>query len=543
VAALPGCVLHPAKAQGAKMAIFLPGIEEDQDLALDEMTPREIVAELDKYVVGQHAAKRAVAIALRNRTRRQKLPPELADDIMPKNIIMIGPTGVGKTEIARRLAKLTNSPFLKIEASKFTEVGYVGRDVESMVRDLVDIAIDMLREEKLEEVEDKAELNAEERLLDLLLPPVNPPTSAPTATPTPMPMPSASAPGDNTLLFPAPAGDSHQRTREKLRQQFREGKLDERMVEIDVRERNMPSFEVISNQGIEEMDINLKDILPNLFGQRTKKRKMKVNEAFEYMVQEEEQRLIDMDQVTRMAVERVESSGIVFLDEIDKIAGREAGHGPDVSREGVQRDILPIVEGTTVNTRYGMVRTDHILFIAAGAFHVSKPSDLIPELQGRFPIRVELQSLTMEDFVRILTEPKSSLVKQYTALLETEGLKLEFTPEALAEIANFAFRVNESTENIGARRLHTIMERVLDEISFEAPDVGKLSKGTGSTGRAAGSGTLTLAASAAGPSSTLPLIEREGKDGMEKVALIDPEYVRKQVASIVKDQDLARYIL
>ncbi|MGC9292280.1 MAG: ATP-dependent protease ATPase subunit HslU [Acidobacteriaceae bacterium] len=525
------------------MAIFLPGIEEDQDLALDEMTPREIVAELDKYVVGQHAAKRAVAIALRNRTRRQKLPPELADDIMPKNIIMIGPTGVGKTEIARRLAKLTNSPFLKIEASKFTEVGYVGRDVESMVRDLVDIAIDMLREEKLEEVEDKAELNAEERLLDLLLPPVNPPTSAPTAMSTPMPMPSTNLPGDNTLLFPAPAGDSQQRTREKLRQQFREGKLDERMVEIDVRERNMPSFEVISNQGIEEMDINLKDILPNLFGQRTKKRKMKLNEAFEYMVQEEEQRLIDMDQVTRMAVERVESSGIVFLDEIDKIAGREAGHGPDVSREGVQRDILPIVEGTTVNTRYGMVRTDHILFIAAGAFHVSKPSDLIPELQGRFPIRVELQSLTIEDFIRILTEPKSSLVKQYTALLETEGLKLEFTPEALAEIANFAFRVNESTENIGARRLHTIMERVLDEISFEAPEVGRLSKGAGSTSHAAGSGALTLAASATAPSSTLPLIEREGKDGMEKVARIDPEYVRKQVASIVKDQDLARYIL
>jgi len=354
-------------------------------------------------------------------------------------------------------------------------------------------------------------------------------------------MPSTNDAADNTILFPAPSADSHQRTREKLRQQFREGKLDDRMVEIDVRERNTPSFEIISNQGVEEMDINLKDILPSIFGQRTKKRKMKVNEAFEYLVQEEEQRLIDMDQVTRMAVERVESSGIVFLDEIDKIAGREGGHGPDISREGVQRDILPIVEGTTVNTRYGMVRTDHILFIAAGAFHVSKPSDLIPELQGRFPIRVELQSLTMEDFIRILTEPKSSLVKQYTALLETEGLKLEFTPEALAEIANFAFRVNESTENIGARRLHTIMERVLDEISFEAPDLFKPSKGAG-TSNVTGNETLTLVASA-DIVSTLPLSEREGPNGTEKVARIDPEYVRKQVASIVKDQDLARYIL
>ncbi len=542
------------------MAIFLPGIDDDQELSLDEMTPREIVAELDKHVVGQHAAKRAVAIALRNRMRRQKLTPEMAEDIMPKNIIMIGPTGVGKTEIARRLAKLTNSPFLKVEASKFTEVGYVGRDVESMIRDLVEIAIDMLREEKLAEVEDKAELNAEERLLDLLLPPVNVPAAMGASAmpgpmsgtaPGPMAVPSVNETPDNTLAFPAPAAsqtsDSHQRTREKLRQQFREGKLDDRMVEIDVRERNMPSFELLSNQGVEEMDINLKDILPNLFGQRTKKRKMKVNEAFEYMVQEEEQRLIDMDQVTRLAVERVENSGIIFLDEIDKIAGREGGHGPDVSREGVQRDILPIVEGTTVNTRYGMVRTDHILFIAAGAFHVSKPSDLIPELQGRFPIRVELQSLTVEDFVRILTEPKSSLVKQYTALLETEGLKLEFTPESLAEIANFAFRVNESTENIGARRLHTIMERVLDEISFEAPDLCKPNKGTGSTGHAAGSEqastvSLNLAASAEIP-STLPVTERDGTSGKEMVARIDPEYVRKQVASIVKDHDLARYIL
>src|ERR1700742_4162749 len=503
------------------MAIFLPGTAEELELSLEDLTPREIVAELDKHVVGQRAAKRAVAIALRNRMRRQKLPPDIADEIMPKNIIMIGPTGVGKTEIARRLGKLTNSPFLKVEASKFTEVGYVGRDVESIVRDLVEISIDMVREEKLEEVEDKAELNAEERLLDLLLPPL---TAAPAA-----PAPDATGPQvveghHNTLTFPSPATDgsqqshqqSHQRTREKLRQQFREGKLDDRTVEIDVREKNAPSFEIISNQGVEEMDINLKDILPNLFGQRTKKRKMKVAEAFEYLITEEEGRLIDMDQVTRAAVERVENSGIVFLDEIDKIAGREGGHGPDVSREGVQRDILPIVEGTTVNTRYGMVRTDHILFIAAGAFHVSKPSYLIPELQGRFPIRVELSSLTVEDFIRILQEPKSSLTKQYTALLETEGLKLEFTPESLEEIARFAFRVNETTENIGARRLHTIMERVLDEISFLAPDLGKAAKNE--------STVIDLAAAGEnnGTTTPLPIIERETASGRERVAVIDP---------------------
>ncbi|MBI2678028.1 MAG: ATP-dependent protease ATPase subunit HslU [Candidatus Koribacter versatilis] len=469
------------------MAIYLPATAEEQQIALDELTPKEIVAELDKYVVGQNAAKRAVAIALRNRMRRQKLTPELAEEIMPKNIIMIGPTGVGKTEIARRLAKLADSPFLKVEASKFTEVGYVGRDVESMIRDLIEIAIDMVREEKLEEVEDKAELNAEERLVDLLLPGSRAAESA------------ASAAG--TAGFIEGQTEPQSRTREKLRQQLREGKLDERIVELEVREKSMPAFEIISNQGVEEMDINMKDMLPNLFGQRTKKRKMKVSEAFEYLIQEEEQRLIDMDQVQRTAVERAENAGIIFLDEIDKIAGRESGHGPDVSREGVQRDILPIVEGTTVNTRYGMVRTDHILFIAAGAFHVSKPSDLIPELQGRFPIRVELQSLTMEDFVRILTEPKLSLVKQSTALLETEGLKLEFTEEALSEIARFAFRVNEGTENIGARRLHTILERVLDEISFTAP-------------------------------------EMKGKD-----VKVDGDYVRKMLADIVKDNDLSRYIL
>jgi len=449
---------------------------------LDELTPREIVRELDKYVIGQTGAKRAVAIALRNRIRRQKLAPELAEEVMPKNIIMIGPTGVGKTEIARRLAKLANSPFLKVEASKFTEVGYVGRDVESMIRDLVEISIDMVRNEKLEEIADKAEANAEERILDLLLP------SAP----------SSATSGDETSRA---AIDQWNRTREKLRTQLHDGKLDERTVEIEVKERNFPAFEVISNQGVEEMDINIKDILPGFFGQRTKKRKMKVVEALDYLIQEEEQKLVDMDQVTRLAVERVENNGIIFLDEIDKIAGRESGHGPDVSREGVQRDILPIVEGTTVNTRYGFVRTDHILFIAAGAFHVAKPADLIPELQGRFPIRVELDSLTIDDFVRILTEPQNALIKQYVALLETEGIKLSFQTDAVQEIARFAATVNDSTENIGARRLHTIMEKLLDEISFEGPDLKK------------------------------------------KTIQIDAAYVQKMLADIVKDQDLSRYIL
>jgi ATP-dependent HslUV protease ATP-binding subunit HslU len=533
------------------MAIFLPGAAEDQALALDEMTPREIVAELDKYVVGQQAAKRAVAIALRNRMRRQKLAPELAEDIMPKNIIMIGPTGVGKTEIARRLAKLTNSPFLKVEASKFTEVGYVGRDVESIVRDLVEIAIDMVRDEKLEDVEEKAELNAEDRLLDLLLPPAPAPAAASATASEAKELELTLASSDEKLAekpvekASEKPTDSQQRTREKLRQQFREGKLDDRTVEIDVRDRNQPSFEILTNQGQEEMDINLKDMLPGLFGQRTKKRKMKVAEAFEYLVQEEEGRLIDMDQVTRLAVERVEDAGIVFLDEIDKIAGREGGHGPDVSREGVQRDILPIVEGTTVSTKYGMVSTDHILFIAAGAFHVSKPSDLIPELQGRFPIRVELQSLTVNDFVRILTEPKSSLVKQSTALLETEGLKLEFTKEAIAEMAQFAFNVNETTENIGARRLHTIMERVLDEISFQAPDLFKSPRPEateeGVVAEIGSSAPLTKEPQP--PSPPLPVVERETATGVEKVIVVDPEYVRQQVAGIVKNQDLSRYIL
>jgi ATP-dependent HslUV protease ATP-binding subunit HslU len=449
------------------MVIYLPQQRSDSTPLLDELTPRQIVAELDKYVIGQAEAKRAVAIALRNRIRRQRLESNMADEVMPKNILMIGATGVGKTEIARRLAKLSSSPFLKVEASKFTEVGYVGRDVESMVRDLVETAIDMVREERLEEVADRAEASAEERLLDILVPPTE------------------------------GQGESYAQTREKMRQMLRSGKLDER---VDVRDRGA-SFEIATNMGVEEMDINLKDFIPQLFGQRTQKRKMPVIEAYDYLVQEEEQSLIDMDNVTRTAIERVERSGIIFLDEMDKIAGREGGQGPDVSREGVQRDILPIVEGTTVNTRYGFVRTDHILFIAAGAFHVSKPSDLIPELQGRFPIRVELQSLTEADLIRILREPKNALTKQYSALLETEGVQLTFTDEAVAEIARYATRLNKSTEDIGARRLHTILEKVLENVSFEAPDL------------------------------------------KEKNVTIDPEYVHKQLAGIVKDEDLSRYIL
>jgi ATP-dependent HslUV protease ATP-binding subunit HslU len=478
-----------------EMIIYLPGGEprppEPEPLpSFDELTPREIVVELDKYIVGQNLAKKAVAIALRNRVRRQKLTPELAEDILPKNILMIGPTGVGKTEIARRLARLAGCPFVKVEASKYTEVGYVGRDVESMVRDLVETAIDMVREEKLDEVAERAEQSAEDRLLDLLLPP------------SPAPVPSTlGSTADGGHAAEAHQREQNARSRDKLRAQLREGKLDQRMVEVEVRERSMPSFEIISNQGVDEMDINVKDMLSGMFGQQKKKRKMSVAEAFDYMIQEEENRLIDMDQVTRIAVDRVEQMGILFIDEIDKIAGRESGHGPDVSREGVQRDILPIVEGTTVNTRYGMVRTDHILFIAAGAFHTTKPSDLIPELQGRFPIRVELTSLSEADFIRILTEPKNALIKQYIALLDTEPFKLSFTEDAIAAIARYAAKVNEHTENIGARRLHTILEKVLEEISFEAPEMKK------------------------------------------KSFKVDAAYVQKQLANIVKDQDLSRYIL
>jgi ATP-dependent HslUV protease ATP-binding subunit HslU len=477
------------KQSGNKdMVIYLPGeqrqTEPEAPPSFDELTPREIVAELDKYIVGQAAAKRSVAIALRNRVRRQKLPPEMAEEVLPKNILMIGPTGVGKTEIARRLARLAGCPFVKVEASKYTEVGYVGRDVESMIRDLVETAIDMVREEKLDEVAERAEQAAEERLLDLLLPPSPPPTDA----------------GHSSAVAESTRRETD-RTRDKLRTQLREGKLDQRMVEVEVRERSMPAFEIVSNQGIEEMDVNVKDMLSGFFGQQKKKRKMTVSEAFDYLIQEEESKLIDMDHVTRIATERAEQMGIIFIDEIDKIAGRETGHGPDVSREGVQRDILPIVEGTTVNTRYGMVRTDHILFIAAGAFHITKPSDLIPELQGRLPLRVELSALTEEDFVRILTEPKNALIKQYIALLETEGVKLAFSDDAIASLARFAVMVNEQTENIGARRLHTILERVLDEISFEAPELKK------------------------------------------KNVKIDAAYVAKQLAEIAKNQDLSRYIL
>jgi ATP-dependent HslUV protease ATP-binding subunit HslU len=457
--------------------ILLP---ETTQTSAGSLTPRQIVAELDKHVVGQAAAKRAVAIALRNRMRRQKLAPELAEEIAPKNILMIGPTGVGKTEIARRLAKLAQSPFLKVEASKFTEVGYVGRDVESMIRDLVELGVDMVREERLEDVRAKARQNAEDRLLDILLPPARP-----------------IAPDEE----PAAARDAQQQTRERFREQLRAGRLDARVVELDVREKSFPSFEIIAGSSVEEVDINLKDMLPGLFQGKNKKRKLKVPEALEYLAQEEEQKLIDMDSVARAAVERVEQAGIIFLDEIDKIAGREGSHGPDVSREGVQRDILPIVEGTTVNTKYGMVRTDHILFIAAGAFHVSKPSDLIPELQGRFPIRVELEALGRDEFVRILTEPRNALIKQYVALMDTEGIELAFTDDAIRQIADFAQTVNDHTENIGARRLHTVLEKLLDEISFEGPDL------------------------------------------VEKQVTIDEAYVTKMLADIVKNEDLSRYIL
>jgi len=445
----------------------------------EELTPQEIVAELDKYIIGQQAAKRAVAIALRNRYRRRKLPPELADEIAPKNILMIGPTGVGKTEISRRLAKLTSSPFLKIEASKFTEVGYVGRDVESMIRDLVRIAVDMVRQEKVEEIREKAERNVEEKLLELLLP--------------------SSRRRDNTYYDADQV--RFQETKEKLRRQLRDGLLEDRMVELEMKEKISPPFEIFSNTGYEEIGIQIQEIIPGFLGGRSKRRRVKLHEAREYLMEEEQKRLIDMDQVAKQAIERVEQSGIIFLDEIDKIAGRESGFGPDVSREGVQRDLLPIIEGTTVSTRYGLVRTDHILFIGAGAFHVSKPSDLIPELQGRFPIRVELTPLTKEDFIRILTEPENALIKLYKALLATEDVEIDFTPEAIEEIAAIAEKINEEDENIGARRLHTVMEKVMEEISFEAPNISP------------------------------------------KKIIIDRAYVQKQLQDIIKNQDLRRFIL
>ncbi len=444
-----------------------------------ELTPREITAELDKYIIGQNAAKKAVAIALRNRYRRRRVSAELAEEITPKNILMIGPTGVGKTEISRRLAKLASSPFLKIEASKFTEVGYVGRDVESIVRDLVRMAVDMVRQEKTLEIRDKAEVGAEEKLLDLLLPPIRR--------------------RDNNV-----SDEDYQRyqeSREKIRVQLRAGLLEDRTIEIEVKERSGPPLEIFSNQGVEEIGLQIQEFLPGFMGGKTKKRKVKVSEAREYFLDEEERRLVDMDQVSRLAVERVERSGIVFLDEMDKIAGRESGHGPDVSREGVQRDLLPIVEGTTVNTRYGLVRTDHILFIGAGAFNVAKPADLIPELQGRFPIRVELTSLNKDDFVRILTEPENALIKQYRALLGTEGVEVDITADAIDEIAQTAEDVNREAEDIGARRLYTIMEKVLEEISFEAPDI------------------------------------------TPKKIIVDRVYVRKALQDIAKNADLRRFIL
>jgi ATP-dependent HslUV protease ATP-binding subunit HslU len=451
---------------------------------MSALTPAQIVGELDRYIVGQHRAKRAVAIALRNRWRRQNLPAELRDEVAPKNIIMIGPTGVGKTEIARRLARLAQAPFVKVEASKYTEVGYVGRDVESMIRDLTELAVGMVKAERLALVQEKAEQLAEDRLLELLLPR------------------RSAEPFSSGSLEEVTPDASRATTLEKLRAQLREGKLDERMVELETQQMAMPLVEVLSGgQGLEEMGLQLKDMLSNLMPGRTKRRRVRVAEARRLLVQEEAQKLVDMEEVVTQAIRRVEDSGIVFLDEIDKIAGREQAHGPDVSREGVQRDLLPIVEGSAVNTKYGIVRTDHVLFIAAGAFHAAKPSDLIPELQGRFPIRVELEPLTRDDFVRILTEPQNALIRQYVELLRTERVTLRFLPEAVEAIAEIAMQVNTSMENIGARRLYTVMEKLLEDVSFDAPDLG-------------------------------------GKE-----LVVDAEYVRLRLADVTRDQDLSRYIL